>query len=144
MPSAPSRRSPATTASSGPRPWPRSPARLSGCCATSTSRPSTGCICGQRMKVARAAWHCRHVVSRLGSVLGVVDPGAKSRAVGLGVLPRSLVPSWAGTSRPSGGGHALACRFAWWRLGLEADDELAVGDLGLLGQGTFAPADLLQ
>jgi putative transposase len=45
-PSARSTRSPATTASSGPRPSPRSPARPSGCCASSTIRPSTGSTCG--------------------------------------------------------------------------------------------------
>jgi transposase-like protein len=42
-PSGPSRSSPATTRSSGPRPWPRSPTTPRSCCASSTSRPSIGC-----------------------------------------------------------------------------------------------------
>jgi hypothetical protein len=41
-PSAPSRRSPATTASSGPRRSPRSPTTPRRCCALTTSRPSIG------------------------------------------------------------------------------------------------------
>lgn len=81
---------------------------------------------------------------RLGSGLGVVDPGAKSRTVGLEVLPRSFAPLRAQTSRPSGGGHALAPRFAWWGFGLPACHQLAVRKLGLLGRGAFAPADLLE
>ena len=62
--------------------------------------------------------------------------------MGLGVLPRSLALLGAAQSRPSGGGHALACRLAWWRLGLPARDELTVGNIGLVGEGSFAPADL--
>jgi hypothetical protein len=90
----------------------------------------------------KAVWHCRPAGTGLASSAGVVDPGAKSRVVGLEALPRSL-PLEGQTSRPSGGGHAPARRFPRWSLGLPVGDELAVGDLGLLGQGTFAPADLL-
>src|SRR5215218_6958692 len=43
MPSGRSRRSPATTASSGPRRWPRLSTTPRSCCASSTSQPSTGC-----------------------------------------------------------------------------------------------------
>src|SRR5215208_321341 len=43
MPSRRSRRSPATTGSSGPRRWPRSPMIPRRCCASSTSRLSIGC-----------------------------------------------------------------------------------------------------
>jgi putative transposase len=41
-PSAPSRSSPATTGSSGPRPWPRSPTTPRNSSRSSTTRPSTG------------------------------------------------------------------------------------------------------
>jgi putative transposase len=44
-PSAPSRSSRATTGSSGPRPWPRSPTTPRRCCASTVSQPSTGCTC---------------------------------------------------------------------------------------------------
>jgi hypothetical protein len=44
------------------------------------------------MKVSRVLWRCPPVVASLGSALGVVDPGAKSRVVGLGALPRSFAP----------------------------------------------------
>src|SRR6266498_162233 len=46
----------------------------------------------RRMKVSRPWRRCPLVVAPLGSVLGVVDPGAKSRVVGLGALPRSFAP----------------------------------------------------
>jgi hypothetical protein len=42
------------------------------------------------MKVSRPVWHCRPAGTGLASSAGVVDPGAKSRAVGLEALPRSL------------------------------------------------------
>jgi len=39
------------------------------------------------------AWRrCPPDLAPLGSALGVVDPGAKSRALGLGALPRSFAP----------------------------------------------------
>jgi Transposase, Mutator family len=64
-----------------PRPtcWPSTP-----------SRPSTGRSCAPRMKDSRPVWRCRPAGTGLASSVGVVDPGAKSRVVGLGALPRSL------------------------------------------------------
>jgi hypothetical protein len=47
---------------------------------------------GRRMNVSRPVWRCPPVLAWLGSALGVVDPGAKSRAVGLEALPRSFAP----------------------------------------------------
>jgi hypothetical protein len=44
------------------------------------------------MKVSRPVWRCSGVLAWLGSALGVVDPGAKSRVVGLEALPRSFAP----------------------------------------------------
>jgi len=52
-------------------------------------------------------WRCRPAGTGLASWAGVVDPGAKSRVVGLGALPRSLplegltvAPQWR-RPRPS-------------------------------------------
>ena len=72
----------------------------------STSCPaSTGPSFAARMKDSRPVWHCRPAGTGLASSAGVVDPGAKSRVLGLEALPRSLSLR-AQTSRPSGGGHA--------------------------------------
>jgi putative transposase len=56
---------------------------------------------------------CRPAGTGLASWAGVVDPGAKSRALGLEALPRSL-PLEGPTSRPSGGGHAPCDRVVTW------------------------------
>ena len=45
-----------------------------------------------RMKDSRPGWHCPTFLAPLGSVWGVVDPGAKSRVLGLEALPRSFAP----------------------------------------------------
>jgi mutator family transposase len=74
-------RSPACWRTPRPSCWPSTP-----------SRPSTGPSCAPRMKVSRLWWHCPPVLAPLGSVWGVVDPGAKSRVLGLEALPRSFAP----------------------------------------------------
>jgi hypothetical protein len=65
--------------------------RPSPCCGWASRRPWPA-RCTPRMKVSRPCRRCLLVVAPLGSGLGVVDPGAKSRTVGLEVLPRSLAP----------------------------------------------------
>jgi len=40
----------------------------------------------------KALWRCPPVLAWLASALGVADPEAKSRAVGLEALPRSFAP----------------------------------------------------
>jgi Transposase, Mutator family len=49
---------------------------------------------------------CRPAGTGLASWSGVVDPGAKSRVVGLEALPRSLPLEGPNRRGPSGGGHA--------------------------------------
>jgi putative transposase len=92
---------------SWPRPHPRSPRSWRPprpSCWPSTSCPaSTGPSCAARMKVSRPVWHCRPAGTGLACSVGVVDPGAKSRVVGLGALPRSL-PLEGPTVAPQ-----------WWR-----------------------------
>jgi transposase-like protein len=76
------------------------PPRSPGCLRTprltywpsTSSQPSIGPSCAPRMKVSRPWWHCPPVLAPLGSVWGVVDPGAKSRVLGLEALPRSFAP----------------------------------------------------
>jgi len=66
----------------------RTPRRT--CWPSTPSQPSTGPSCAPRMKVSRPVWHCRPAGRGLASSAGVVDPGAKSRVLGLEALPRSL------------------------------------------------------
>jgi hypothetical protein len=79
------------------------------------------------MEDSRPMRHCRPAGKGLALSVGVVDPGAKSRVVGLGALPRSL-PLRAQPSCPSGGGHA-PCDQAVMGLGPPVGDERAVGRL---------------
>ncbi len=84
--------SPPTTAPSGPRRPPRSPTTSTCCWPSTTTPPSTGSTCAPRMKVSRPVWHCRPAGTGLACSVGVVDPGAKSRVLGLEALPRSFAP----------------------------------------------------
>jgi Helix-turn-helix domain len=71
--------------------------------ATATSAANTRSGRRSRMKDSRPVWRCRPAGTALASSVGVVDPGAKSRVVGLGALPRSL-PLEGSTVAPQ-----------WWR-----------------------------
>jgi hypothetical protein len=114
-PSAARKRSPLGTSTST---QPRSPAwsaRWTSSPCICGSRPSTGSASATRMKDSRLVWHCRPAGPGLASRAGVVDPGAKSRVVGLEPC-RAAYPLRAPPSRPSGGGHAPSRLGRCWGL----------------------------
>jgi hypothetical protein len=81
---------------------------------------------------------------RVSLLRGRGRPRSEEQGRGAGSPAAQLCPLRASTSRPSGGGHAPRRLLLDWRLRLPAGHQLTVGDLGLLGERSLAPAHRFQ